>query len=187
MASGSSAKIIRGHGRVVVNPTADVDGQSYPYGGTEIGRVAMFAVASSGAGLTVEAEGLGRVSEVLEGSIRWSVSFMLRGWDDDAVRLLFPDAYEVGDLSQHATFQVPGATKPGSSALARAVKLLFVPDDPVTVPGLVVYRGVPDMRPATEIVFRRSQELQLPVVMECVQNDAGKILAVGMVHDLEVA
>lgn len=186
MASGSSAKIVRGHGRVIVNPTTEVSAGSFPFGGTEIGKVSMFAIASRGEGLIVESEGLGRVSEVLEGGIAWGVTFLLRSWDDDAIAALFPDAFEAGDSTQHATFQIPGAIKPGSSALGRAVKLMFVPDDVIGTPGLIVYRGVPDFRPATEVALRRSQEIVLPVAVECVQDTSGRILAMGRIHDLGV-
>lgn len=186
MASANSVKIIRAPGRVVIGPTTSADSGSFPFGGTEIGRIGMFALASNGDNLTVEPEGLSRVADVLEGSIRFSVSFQLRGWDDDAIELLFPDQFAEGDLTRHAVFAVPGVTKPGSSALARAQTILFVPDDPVNVPALIVYRGVPDWRRASDVALRRNQELAIPVAIEAVQDDSGRILAMGRIHDLEI-
>lgn len=158
-----------------------------PYGGTVIGRVSMIALAQTGTNVVVQTEGLARVSEVLEGGIRWSLSFVLRGWDRDSVQLLFPDGYSEGSETQHAVFDSPGIQKPGSSALSRAVKILLVPDDAERNPGLIIYRGVPDWASNAEMLFQLPEEFVIPVSIECVQDSSGRILSIGRIHDLTVS
>lgn len=187
MAAGNSSKVIRATGRLVVGPTMPMRGaNACPYGGTEIGKANACVLLPLGAQYLVESEGLGEVTDVLEGNQRWVFSCFLRGWDRDAVRLLHPDGYEEGAQTQHARFEAPGVAVPGSSALGRAVVLAFVPDDAVHVPGVVLYRAVPDWSDGAELAFQRGTELGIPLSFDCLRDASGRILQMGLIADLDL-
>lgn len=184
--TASGGRIIRAPGRIVIDPLDGFAGGSYPYGGSEIGRANLCVLQPLGEPLRVFAEGLGETNEILEPGSRWVWSCFLRGWNDKAVELLLPDGFAEGDVSQHAVFSAPGSQYAGRSALDRARKLLFVPDDPIHVPAVILYRAVPDWSEGAELQFRRGEELGLPLVFECLRDDEGRILQVGRIVDLKL-
>lgn len=185
MATGSSTRILRAPGRLVVNPT-ELD-LEFPHGGIEVGHTRLVALSSLGTGLRVESEGLGgEPTDILESDNRWVLACFVRGWDDDAVRRFFPARYVDGETSGHAVLRVPGVTTTGQSVLATAPSLLYVPDDPIRTPSVLAYRAVPSWTDGAEMQFQRGEELGLPVAFECVRGATGKILEVGMLADLSL-
>ena len=123
---------------------------------------------------------------MLEADKRFAFSCMLRGWDDDAVDLLMNDGDTAGAVSGHRSWSAPGTRTPGQSALGRAVILLYVPDDPIHVPALLVYSAVPQVEPAVEITFQRQTELAVPFSAECFEDGNGNILTIGRFADLSL-
>lgn len=186
MATGRSARIIRGPGRVVVNPTEPLATSAYPHGGVEVGRANMVVLKPLGQSYAVQHEDTGEIGDIIEAGQRWVLSMFMRGWDDDAVRTLLSRGYTMGEQTQHATFSVPGNHQAGTSEITHAVTLLFVPNDLVNVPAMICYRAVPDWQDGAEIAFRRGAEVGLPLSFECIRDDDGRILSIGMLHDLEV-
>ena len=182
MAAGDVARIIRAPGRIVVNP--DVPGGAYPYGGTEVGKVNVCMVQPMGTPFLVEYESTGEVGDVLEASKRYVFACFLRGWDDAGVEKLFAGGYEAGDKTQHSTFYEPGNVVPGESAMSRSVVLAYVPDDPIHVPGVLIYRGIPNWTDGAELAFQRDNELGIPLTVECVRDTDGDILRIGRLADL---
>lgn len=184
MASGNSARVIRAPGRLVINPTVAFDGGTYPYGGTEVGKSNLCVLQSLGSSFRVESEGLGEASDILEGNNHWVFTCLLRGWDDDAVLQLLSGGYQAGTVTQHSVFHVPGSRTPGQSALSRAVILAYIPDDPLHVPGVLIYRGIPDWTEGAEIAFQRRSELGIPLSLDCMRDVNGNTLRIGRIHDL---
>lgn len=174
--------MLRAPGQLVVNPTNL--GLAFPHGGTRVGSVRLVALTVAGQGFRVESEALGEATDVLEGPNRYVFACFLRGWDDDAVRLFLADNYRQGAVSGHAVFSEPGDSVPGSSALGRAARILYVPDDPVHAPALLIHRGVPDWSDNAEVAWRRRDELGIPLAVECIRSAAGKIVEIGMIADL---
>lgn len=182
MAAGDAARVIRAPGRLVVGPT-DL-GTNYPHGGTEVGKVRLVVVRSLGTSFRVESEGLGEATDVLKAGHRYVFSCFLRGWDDDAIALLWPDNLLAGSVSGHSTLRVPGDATPGQSATDRERVILFEPDDPVHAPSVLIYRGIPDWADGAELLFQRGDELGLPLAVECLRDDSDRILAIGRYSDL---
>lgn len=182
MTAGDAARILRVPGRLVVGPT-DL-GVAFPYGGTQVGFTRRVVVQPLGAGFRVESEALGDATDVLEAPTRHVMACFVRGWDDDALRLLFPDQYDAGARSGHAVVTVPNRARPGASALGRAVRLLYVPDDVIAAPALLIDRAVPDWSPGAELAFQRGTELGIPLAVECVRSTSGRILSIGRLADL---
>ncbi len=184
MAAGSSARIIRSPGRLVVNPTEAFASGTFPFGGYEIGRANQCQLRPVGQDYAVQFEALGAVGDILEGPNRWVFACFARGWDDDAVRLLLQDGHEEGAETQHAVFKVPGTHQPGTSALPRSVSLAYVPDDTTHGAAVLIYRAVPAFDGS--IAFARKTELGIPLTFECLLDTQGRILAIGRLADLEL-
>lgn len=182
MSAPRAAKVIRAPGRIVIGPT-DLSAP-YPYGGTEVGKASQCRLQPQGNMYRVVHEGTGETGDLLEGGSRWVFACFLRGFDDDAVENLLQDGYQEGEETQHAVFRAPGFQVAGTSALGRAVVLLYVPDDLVHVPAVLLYRAVPDFADGAELALRRSDEFGLPLVMECVRDLQGRMVAVGRLPDL---
>lgn len=184
MVAGNVARVIRAPGRVVIGPT-DLS-VAYPYGGTEVGKSNLCVVQPLGTSFRIEAEGLGEATDILEATHRYVFSCFLRGWDDDAVQKFFADNYSAGGTSKHAVFSVPGSAVPGASAIGRALIVLYVPDDTIHVPAVLVYSGVPDWSEGAEMAFQRGSELGLPVALDCLRDSNGNTLAIGRLADLSL-
>mgnify|MGYP001606226270 CR=1 FL=1 len=182
MAAGSASRILRAPGRLVVGPT-DL-GVAYPHGGTEIGLVRRVVLQALGRNFRVESELLGEATDVLESANRYVMACFLRGWDDDAIRLMLADHYDAGAVSGHAVLTVPNRQRPGASALTRAKSFLYVPDDPINAPALLIDRGIPEWTDGAELAFTRGDELGIPLVVDCLRSDAGRILQLGRLADL---
>ena len=192
MVAGNASRILRAPGRVVIDPT-DLS-TAYPYGGTEVGLSNLCVLEQvNSEGFQVKSEALGETTDILEAGTEWAFTLFLRGFDDDAVEQFFPDRYAAGGTSQHATFSVtaasatvPATPEPGSSALGRAVILLYVPDDLIHVPAVLIYRGIPEFPEGAQVAFQRREELGLPVVLKCVRDTNQNTLAVGRLADLSL-
>ncbi len=194
MAAGNVARTIRAPGRLVVNPTEAFHGGTFPYGGTEVGRSNLCVVQPLGTMFRVEYESLGEAGDILEANNNYVFACFLRGWDDEAIELLFSGNYERGTITQHAVLHEPGrsddlaSSVPGASTLPRAMVLAYVPDDIVHVPGVLIYRGIPGWTEGAELVFQRGSELGLPLTVECLRTDIdNNILRIGRMADLMLA
>ena len=187
MAAGNVHRIIRGPGRVVINPTDEFDGNTYPYGGTQIGKTMQCVLAPQGRPLRVEYESLGEAGEILEPNKAWTFGCVVRGWDDDAIEALFTaEHYVAGSVSGHAVYVEPGTRVPGEKGTGRAVTLAYIPDDTIHVPAVLIYAGVPDWSETAELWFERNRELGLPLVVDCLRDSNDNILRIGRLPDLEL-
>lgn len=184
MTSGTASQILRAPGRWVVGPT-DLSA-AYPYGGIEIGKTKAVVVQNLGHAMKIISEGLGEATDILDADNRYVVAFTLRGWDRDALERLKTDNYVEGAVSKQAVFAVPGGNQPGSSTLGRARVMLFVPDDVIHSPAILIYRGVPDWTEGGEIAFQRQEELAFPMAVECFRDTNNKMLAIGRLIDLSL-
>lgn len=184
MSAGSVTRVIRGPGRWVEGPT-DLSA-AFPYGGVELGKSKQVVVRSLGHSMRVVSEGLGEGTDLLDGDNRYVAAFFLRGWDDDAIARLISDNYAVGAVTGHAVFSAPGNNQPGSSSLDRARVLLYVPDDVINVPAILIYRGIPDWTEGSEIAFQRRDEIGLPIAVEMFRDANGNMLKIGRLADLSL-
>lgn len=186
MATGNIARIMRAAGRIIANPTASFATGTFPYGGTELGKVNQVTLTPVGEPpFEVLSEGLGEPTDELAADNRWLAAFFLRGWDDDGVELLRPGEYRAGSVTSHAMFDATKAL-PGRSMVASAVILALVPDDTTHANGFLIYRGIPRWTEATEMAFQRKTELGLPITVTCLRDDNDNMLRVGRLPDLEL-
>ncbi len=186
MASGSVARIMRGPGQIVIGPT-DLSSPSTNYGGTLVGKTTQCALQSLGTPFRIESEALGEATDVLEANKRFVFVCFVRGFDDAAVEQFFSTSnYAAGGTTQHAVLSEPGTKVPGESALGRAVILLYVPDDVIHVPALLIYSGIADWPEGEELKFQRDSELGLSLSVECLRDSNGSTYSIGRVADLSL-
>jgi len=181
----SSTRVIHAAGTVIVSPTdlSDAAGTG-EYGGKIIGTTRAVALVPLGEAFRVECEGLGEASDVLEGNNRYAANFFLRGWGKDAVSALLAGGYAEGATTLNAVWSEPGTKTPGQSATGRALVWLFVPDDTLNHPALLIRAGIPDFASGAELAFQHNEELGLNVSLDCIRNASGKILEMGHLEDL---
>ncbi len=185
MAAGNVARILRGPGRLVIGPTNLSN--AYPYGGTEVGKTTLCALQSFGTPFRVESEGLGEAIDILEGNKRFVFGCFLRGWDDDAVdKFNSSSNYSAGGTTQHAVLKEPGSKVPGETAIGRAVILLYVPDDLIHVPALLIYRGIATWPEGEDIKFQRGAELGIALTVDCLRDGNNLIYSMGRFADLSL-
>jgi len=184
MATLTTSRIVRAPGRLVCDPTDAFLTGTFPYGGTVLGIVSQYALAPLGSNLTIWYEGNGGPGDILEPSEEFAATCFLRGWDDDALmKVLGSSAVAAGSVSGHNVFSAPGNT-PGKSALGRAHKFVFVPDNPIHAPACILYAAVPEWDQGARLHFGRTEELGMPVVFQCVRDSSDRILKVGRLVDL---
>jgi|GEM_PF-1821875 len=189
MAAGDISRVVRAPGRLVVDPLDDFAAlaSEFPYSGTQVGTVRLCSLVPIGLPpFRVSYEALGETGQILEGDNRWAFSCMIRAWDREAVEQFLSDGYAVGASTQHAVYSVPGTRVPGSASVARGVKLAYIPDDEIHVPGVLMYRAIPNWTESAEMAFRRGDELGIPITFECLRDDTGRILQVGRIADLSI-
>ena len=182
MAAGLAARVIHAPGRVVIGPTNLSN--AYPHGGTEVGKTNAFAIQPQGTPFRVECEGLGEATDILEANNAYTAAFFLRGWDDEAVEKM-TNGFVVGGTSRRAIFRVP-ANVPGTSSSGRAVILLYVPDDIIHVPSILIFAGIPDWTQGGELAFQRGEELGLPITVDCLRDSNNNMLDVARFTDLSL-
>lgn len=182
MATQNVNRIIRASGRVIINPTNL--SAAYPYGGREIGKTKTVVLAIQGTPYKLKNEALGELTNILEADKRFVFSCVLRGWDNDALQLLWADMYTAGSVTGHAVYSEPASAMPGTSTLDVARKILFAPDDPINVPALLIYRGVPSWGDSAQLAWSGEEDLALPFAADCLRDSSNRILKMGRLADL---
>lgn len=182
----NSTRVIRAPGTVIASPTSLTAGANGEYGGSIIGTTRAVALAPLGTPYHVECEGLGGLSDILNGDSRYAVNLFLRGWDQSAVAKLLAGGYSAGSVTKNAVWVAPGTKTPGGTALGTALVWLIVPDDTHNHPALIVRAGIPDFADGAELAFQSGEEFGLNMSIECVRNSSGKILDLGHLADLSL-
>lgn len=184
MAAGESVRTIRAPGRLVVNPTQALASATCPYGGVEVGKAIGCVLLPMDRPFAVVAEGLDEPIDILRGGSDAVFTCLLRGWDDDAIAQFRSGGYTPGAQSQHAMYSVPKTNVAGTSMLDRAVRLLYVPDDTLHVPALIMYRAVPHWQEGAQIPLQRGADFVLPITFRCLRDATDRIFVLSRLHDL---
>lgn len=190
MASSDVSRTLRAPGRIILNPTQDLHGGTFPYGGTEIGRASVCRLTPAGKPFAVNCEATGAPSHMLESDTRYVFACFLHGFDPDVVRLLVHGSQTEGANTRHPLLTIPGTRTPGQTLMDRAATLLYVPDDAVDNPAvarnpaLILYRAVPRWDEGAEVALQRSEELGMPIAFDCLRSDNGVTARMGKLPDL---
>ena len=180
MAAPDVTKVHYTTGALIASP-ANLTGPGY--GGTRLGIIDSIRLTPITRTFPITAEEYGgeTVEEVYLGR-DWILTATVRGYDAESLGVLF--ANEAAGGSGDSVI-----TEPGSSALAgtlgsaRAVKLLFAPEDS-TQPGFLFYQAIPQLRRAVTIDFRLNRETAFMTHWRCIRDGSDRTIQIGRVEDL---
>lgn len=170
---------------------------AWPHGGTGLGllRDPILRFYDGLYPVTIEAKG-GVPVEYLERGDFVGFGCSLRGWDDDALSLLFPNT-AAGTVTQRRITSSAGLRRAGNWASERSVVLVFTPEGAthaksrtapdVDAPFVVLHRAIPMVAESAELRLQRRDDVNLPVLFMGIENAAGKTYQIGPRRDLSLA
>lgn len=166
MAAYDVRELLHVPGRLSIDPTdGDLTG-TWPFGGTGLGAVKGVMLDNElkePVAVTAEEWG-GPPVEFPQPGEAWVLAAFLRGADEDAVGMLFPNT-STGATSGRTKIELGGARQAGRRMTDLAVKLVFTPDDTKNARAVCLYSAVP-MQDAQEYLMQRGKEFGLPVVFK---------------------
>lgn len=182
MAVPNLAEIMRIPGTVIKAPS-DLSA-AYPYGGTVLGAISEVEAQEAFADVTVRDENFGIVTEVLYSGSQLAIGFNLRGYDADAIGTVFPDT-TLGTSGKRIIGSDPTTYRAGSKGTARAVALLYAPDNPLNHPAVYFPAAIPRRRETSEIALDLRIEAVWPVLFLAVQpSGGGDPYQIGLIEEL---
>lgn len=164
MATSDLSKVRRMPGRLVVNPTS-LSG-SFPYGGTEMGRVRDVRWRWGYVYEDVVDEAWGEVVETNRVASYPFFAFVMETWDDDVLTRAFPSVSTSGANSARVN---GGYVAPG--VVAAIDKLLFVPTDLTNGKAVYIRRPILHPEETAETAFVL-QELNLLALIASPTRDS---------------
>lgn len=178
MSAWDPRNVFRAPGRLVMNPTSLAAGQSYPWGGAELGVVREVAAIPNQQNYIVRAEEYGGVAaEVIQGGESWVLVAVLASYDKSLLAKLFNSA-AVETATGRAQISFPGS--PGTKASGRSLKLLFSPDDFDHHPMLVLYNAIPLVEESARIKLSARDPFEIPVAFHGTYDGSSRLMAMGM-------
>tara|TARA_R110000824_G_scaffold89186_1_gene218907 strand:+ start:1385 stop:1939 length:555 start_codon:yes stop_codon:yes gene_type:complete len=184
MGVADSGKVLRVGGRLCINPTNLAT--AFPHGGTALGMIseAVFQPGLKRYEVTAEEYG-GEPIDLVITSETVVFGCLLRGMDSDAWSTSFEDT-TTGSSSGEKVVEYPGATRAGTLASARSVKLLYSPDDIQNDPAILMYSACPILSETAELALAISQEMVVRVVFQGIRDTSGNVYQIGLLEDLTV-
>lgn len=168
----------------------------WPHGGTGLGLVRGVVYREYGADypVTVEAKG-GAPVEYLRRGVIVGIGGILRGWDDDALSLLFPNT-AAGTTSQRRVVGGTETVRAGNWMSGSGVVLVFTPEGAthaqsastadVDAPFIVLHRAIPMLGETAELKLNRRDDTGMPVLFMGIENTNGKTRMIGPRRDLSL-
>jgi hypothetical protein len=157
--------------RLIKDPS-NLAGTAPTYGGTELGALRGYRLMPVEPVARVRAEEKGgRPVEGIRGGRYAILVALLRGFDADAISLMFPDATAQGDIA----VVDPGTVGyPGALATATACKILAVPE--VSGEHAIYFpRAMPILAEEVAIPFENRNEVAIAVSFEALPDATGRI------------
>jgi hypothetical protein len=152
-------------GKLIQNPTSLVAASNY--GGTVLGEIAYIEFRFNKRNYRKSAEenggGTWGVTDLGDSAV---VGGVLRGFDPDAINVLFPNTVAGRSRGRGINGQTNGTVRAGADASERSIKLLFAPDDTESGLHVVLYRAIPLIPAAAAVGFYLGRERGIPFVFE---------------------
>ena len=158
-------QIKQDEGKLIAGPTSLVAASNY--GGTVLGEISYIEFRLNRREFRKTAEE--------KGGAMWGRTYMgdtpviagvLRGWDVDAINVLFPNAVPGKSRGIGIVGQTDGTIREGADASARSVKLLFAPTDTENGIHIILYRAVPSVPIFAAIGLYLGRERGIPFAFE---------------------
>jgi len=187
MATSASSQAMWVPGRLVKGPTNLA--AAFPYGGTELGLVRGLWLEPRARHFEVLGEEYGQEPvEVLQLGFSFYVGTLFRAWDNDALTALWPNS-AAGSSSGDRVLSWPGTIRSGDKLSDRAFKMLFVPRDTSNHPSVLVYKAIPVIEDAPQVVHRITAEWRYPASFMALRDDtltSDKAIFWGKIEDLSL-
>lgn len=170
-------------GELVISPT-DLT-IAFPHGGTRIGLLRDIVIRPGQANTVVRTEEFGaEVVEIIEGGREWILAAALRGYDDDAIRRVFPTT-AVGAETGRRVITDGGDARAGARGSARSVPLLFSPDDTGRRPAILFHRAIPMVSESAALTLDLDMEGMIGVVFRAIRHGtSARLVSVGHLRDI---
>lgn len=183
MAAIDLTGILRMPGELIVNVT-DLT-IAAPYGGTRLGLVQDLVVEIEQGAVEIRTEEFGvEVVEVVDGNRAWRLAAALRSYDRDAINAVFPSTLSGSETAQRVITDGTDA-RAGRRGSARAVPLLFAPDDPQRRPAILLHRAIPFPAAAAELTLDLDQEAMIGVVFRAIRHVTNnRLVSLGLIADI---
>lgn len=185
MAATNVESALRVPGKVFFGASIDPTSAA-PYGGTELGLLQdVTATRTVVGGRSIRVwERAGSTGDEVEGAPEWVVTMGLRGWDDDAWGLVFPNTFT--GANQSRTGIRDQNTRGGNLASARATTLLFAPSD-ASHPGVLGFSALPVHTEEIELDFGDGIEIVVIASFRLVKRlSDGQDVEVQVLEDMTV-
>ncbi len=196
MAVGAATNVFHLDGRLCSGPTNIADGQTFPFGGTNLGeiRAGAFTVNHSAEEIPAEEFGGRRVDYVRTGDAA-ALTAILREFDAASLALIFPNVSTssktgkpiIKGRSFATTASGDSIERSGDRASDKAQKILFAPNSPEHVPAILLYAALPLPDAAASLTLSNTAEAGFPVVFEAVHDANGHLYQIGLLTDLSLA
>lgn len=154
----------------------------WPHGGIGLGLVGGIFLSPPRAWAALPQEETNSASEVLWLGGDLTMGFTVRGWDDDAMRVIFPGGAFSG-TDWIADF--PGTLTPGAP-VATITNLVFTPRNQLEHPGIVIPKAavLPDVN--MQLLFSAYRYLEKPAVVIALPDANGRLGQFGKFSKLSV-
>lgn len=159
---------------------------AFPHGGTDLGSVQSIELEVTREAETLRTMEFGtEVVEVVDLGQTYTIAAALRGWDEDALNIVFPSTTELAATSGRRFVSFPGASRAGALLSASSVVLAFSPDDPETYPGVLFHRAIPLTEESATLSLALRTEGTIGVVFRAIRSVGGRAASVGLLADLD--
>ena len=181
MATPNVVDIIRMPGQLCFGPT-DLS-LDFPHGGTALGVIKSIVAKPRQTYYNVKAEEWGgEVAETIKGGESWVLGGLLRSFDKDALRILFPASIE-GAETQKTVIEHPAANtaiRAGNLLSASGIKLLFSPDDTIRIPFVLFRNAIPMIEETALMNIEIDQDWTVPFLFAAIRDSSTPAKAVAM-------
>lgn len=176
--------VIRVPGRLCYAP-ADLS-LPFPHGGISLGIIKSIVIKPYKSYHKITAEEFGNETvDYIDGGESWILGAILRSYDKNALKVLFPSAEE-GAQTQETIIKYPAtntAIRAGQLMSAKAVKLLFSPDDTERNPFAIFYNAIPLIDETAEINLQLDIDWSIGVLFAAIRDSNGKAIVIGLKGD----
>lgn len=192
MAAPSEIAIVRGPGKIVLNPTSGTFGSaSAPYGGVYMGAVRGIEIDYLDEPIPVPLEEFSGPGDMLEGQGLGFIilSTLFRSFDSTAIAAIFPNT-STGSSSgtKGVNGTVQGSVRAGHLRSSRVAKILFVPDT-IANQAVIIYKALPVIVGTSRTAFSILRESALEVAWYSIPDTAssGRTYQVKPLADMTIA
>lgn len=153
---------------------------AWPHGGTGLGLVGGIFLSTPSLIASLPAEETNSAVKVLSLGGDLAVTFTCRGWDNDALSVIFPNT---ATSNSHRVVSFPASTI--GVAPTSLTNLVFTPNNP-NHPGFVLYSVAPVLEVNAQLYFSAYRYLEIPALMIAMPDGSDRLGKLGKFSELSL-